>query len=140
MNTFIAFQSIFGTSHNFPYILLMSINLGYLWRSVIVGSIFDGNQQNKTRLENHFYHRDVITIAKLKSWAPCAIISELKNVLLTYNSRCLKTFPRRVLLAGHEILRARNHSSAHFRRLLVARHVYKKYSRVQLYKIWPILD
>ena len=38
---------------------------------VIVGSIFDANQQNKTRLENHFYHRDIITIAKLKTWAPC---------------------------------------------------------------------
>ena len=34
---------------------------------VIVGSIFDANQQNKTRfLVNHFYYRDVITIAKLK--------------------------------------------------------------------------
>ena len=31
MNTFIGFQCIFGTLHNFPYILLMSaINLGYL--------------------------------------------------------------------------------------------------------------
>ena len=40
---------------------------------VIVGSIFDANQQNKTRLENHFYHRDIITIAKLTTWAPCDI-------------------------------------------------------------------
>ena len=38
---------------------------------VIVGSIFDANQQNKTRLVNMFYYRDVITIAKLKTWAPC---------------------------------------------------------------------
>ena len=43
-------------------------------RSVIVGSIFDADQQNKTRLENIFYHRDVITIAKLKTWAPCGVI------------------------------------------------------------------
>ena len=34
-------------------------------------SIFDTNQQNKTRLDHLFYHRDVITIAKLKTWAPC---------------------------------------------------------------------
>ena len=40
---------------------------------VIVGSIFDANQQNKTRLVNLFYRRDVITIAKLKTWAPCGI-------------------------------------------------------------------
>ena len=38
---------------------------------MVVGSIFDANQQNKTRLENHFYHGDIITIAKLKTWAPC---------------------------------------------------------------------
>ena len=38
---------------------------------VIVGSIFDANQQNKTRLVNMFYYRDVIAIAKLKTWAPC---------------------------------------------------------------------
>ena len=37
---------------------------------VIVGSIFDANQQDKTRLENLFYHRDVITIAKQKPGLP----------------------------------------------------------------------
>ena len=42
---------------------------------VIVGSIFDANQQNKTRLVNMFYDRDVITIAKLKTWAPCGVAS-----------------------------------------------------------------
>ena len=40
--------------------------------ALIVGSIFDANQQNKTRLVNLFYYRDVITIAKEKTWAPCA--------------------------------------------------------------------
>ena len=44
---------------------------------VIVGSIFDANQQNKTRLENHFYHRDIITIAKLKTWASCGCTPRL---------------------------------------------------------------
>ena len=38
-------------------------------RSVIVGSIFDANQQNKTMLVNLFY--DVKTVVKLKTWAPC---------------------------------------------------------------------
>ena len=38
---------------------------------VMVGTIFDANQQNTTRLENNVYYRDVITIAKLKTWAPC---------------------------------------------------------------------
>ena len=37
----------------------------------ILDSISDGNQQNKTRWENLFYHRDIITIAKLKTCAPC---------------------------------------------------------------------
>ena len=40
---------------------------------VIVGSIFDANQQNKTRLVNLSNCREVITIAKLKPWAPCVI-------------------------------------------------------------------
>ena len=40
---------------------------------VIVGSIFDANQQNKTRLVNLFYYRDVIAIGKQKTWAPCDI-------------------------------------------------------------------
>ena len=46
---------------------------------VIVGSIFDANQQNNTSLDNLFYHRDVITIAKLKTWAPCEISTHLYN-------------------------------------------------------------
>ena len=41
---------------------------------VIVGSIFDANQQNKTRLDNLFYHHDVITFAKLKTWASCGMV------------------------------------------------------------------
>ena len=48
-----------------------------------VGSIFDANQQNKTRLMNLFYYRDVITFAKLKSWAPC-VCSASTNFALTY--------------------------------------------------------
>ena len=40
---------------------------------MMVGSIFDVNQQNKTRLVNLFYYRDVITIAKLKPWASCGV-------------------------------------------------------------------
>ena len=40
---------------------------------MMVGSIFDANQQNKTRLVNLFYYRHVITIAKLKPWAPCGV-------------------------------------------------------------------
>ena len=32
----------------------------------LCGSIFDANQQNKTRLVNHFYYREVITTAKLE--------------------------------------------------------------------------
>ena len=41
------------------FVYLVSIS-----QCVIVGSIFDANQQNKTRLVNLFYSRDVITIAK----------------------------------------------------------------------------
>ena len=43
---------------------------------MIVGSIFDANQQDKTRLVNLFYDGDVIAIAKLKTWAPCAHIDK----------------------------------------------------------------
>ena len=50
----------------------------------MVGSIFDANQQNKTRLVNMFYYRDVITIAKLKTWAPCVYNEEFTNK----NRRC----------------------------------------------------
>ena len=37
----------------------------------LTGHLPISGQQNKTRLDNLFYHRDVITIAKLKTWAPC---------------------------------------------------------------------
>ena len=49
---------------------------------VILDSISDGNQQNKTRLENLFYHRDIITIAKLKTWAPCEISNSNQSIKL----------------------------------------------------------
>ena len=56
------------------FVYLVSIS-----QCVIVGSIFDANQQNKTRLVNLFYSRDVITIAKLKTWTPCGEFATLSN-------------------------------------------------------------
>ena len=46
---------------------------------VIVDSMFDANQQNKIGLVNLFYC-DVITIAKLKIWAPSADTVAFSNL------------------------------------------------------------
>ena len=53
---------------------------------VIVGSIFDANLQNKTRLVNIFYYRDVISIAKLKTWAPCGTDQRTRLTCVVLNS------------------------------------------------------
>ena len=54
---------------------------------VIVGSIFDANQQNKTRLVNLLYYRQVITIAELKTLAPCEYVNFISRLQRDRKSR-----------------------------------------------------
>ena len=69
---------------------------------MIVGSTFDANQQNKTRLVNMFYYRDVITTVKLKTWAPCDITKMCGTETYLVCKLCLSHVYLQVKRCDHE--------------------------------------